>query len=169
MKNKFLFVLLFLFILSLSTAVFAQESHEEEIEEGRLIVEAKTSCDDLTDEDLEAVGEYYMELMHPGALHDAMHEMMGLEEGTQAHKDFHITLAQRMYCGEGTGGMMGNYNGMMGYGMMGMMYGSSSWSDVWNIWNFITVVFMALIFALVFWAVYLIIKREGRNNNHARK
>jgi len=133
-------------------------AHEEdEVEEGRLLVESKRSCDEATDDQLEAIGEYYMEQMHPGALHDAMHEVMGLEEGTQEHDDFHIALAKRMYCGEYTAGMMGGY-GMMGYGNYGMMsmmgygpYYSSGW---WNWWGMLNILFVAVIFALVFWGVY---------------
>jgi len=161
MKRTILIITLLL-IFSFAQGVLAEGSHEEEIEEGRLIVEAKTSCDTLSEDDLEVVGEYYMELMHPGALHDAMHEMMGLVEGTQEHKQFHISLAQRMYCGEGTNGMMGNNYGMMGYGMMSMMYGSTSWNSFWSIWNLAYIVFIAVIFAVVFWAVYLLIKKEKR-------
>ena len=159
MKKK-LFILSF-FVLLLSFPVLAHG--EEEIEQGRELVESKVSSDELSDEQLEAIGEYYMELMHPGSLHDAMHEMMGLEEGTEAHETFHISLAQRMYCGEysSTSGMMGS--GSMGYGMMGMMYGSGPWNySFWSVWNLAYIVFIALIFALIFWAVFLLVKKEAK-------
>lgn len=156
--RRILVLFVCMLVISSISFVAADGDHEEEIEEGRLIVEAKTSCDELTDEQLEAVGEYYMEQMHPGALHDAMHEMMGLEEDTEEHEQFHITLAQRMYCGEGTYGMMG-YNNGMGYGMMGMMYGFGAWDSSWSFWNFVYIVMVAFIFAIVFWAVYLLVKR----------
>ncbi|MDP3728919.1 MAG: hypothetical protein Q8R18_05730 [bacterium] len=163
MKIIIFSLLVFLLIFSFASVVVAEEGHEEEIEQGRLIVEAKTSCDELSDEQLEVVGEYYMDLMHPGALHDAMHEMMGLEEGTERHSQFHIALAERMYCGEysNTNGMMSS--GMMGYGMMSMMYGPGYFGySFWSFWNFISFVFMAFIFALVFLAVYVLIKIDGR-------
>ncbi len=105
----------------------AAESHDAELEEGKALVEAEADCTDLDDGQLEAIGEYIMEVMHPLDAHDAMHQMMGLEEGTDEHELFHIALAERMYCGSsGYGYGMGMmYGGMMGsgYGMMG------SWQD----------------------------------------
>lgn len=59
-----------------------------------------------------------MEQMHPGEMHDVMHKMMGIEEGTEAHKAFHVNIARMMYCGQGM--MM---QGMMGGRMMRMMFG----------------------------------------------
>jgi hypothetical protein len=72
--------------------------HEQEILEGKKIVEGKIGCDVLNEEQLEAVGEYLMERMHPGELHELVHKMMGLKEGTEYHSQFHINLAKRMYC-----------------------------------------------------------------------
>lgn len=100
-------------ILLLSALVSAGEHHQSAIEEGKNLVESGISCDELDDEQLEAIGEYYMEQMHPGEAHEAVHEMMGIEEGTEYHKRLHVNIAQMMYCGEG--GMMG----MMGGNMMG--------------------------------------------------
>jgi hypothetical protein len=62
----------------------------------------------LTEEQLESIGEYLMELMHPGSAHEAMHEMMGLQEGSEEHKSFHVNLAKAMYCGQkgGVSGML---------------------------------------------------------------
>ncbi len=158
MKRRIFVTLVIILLFSLAVA-----AHEEEVEEGRELVESKISCDALSEEQFVAIGEYYMELMHPDSLHDAMHEMMGLEEGTEEHKQFHITLAERMYCGEysSTTGMMGS--GAVGYGMMGMMYSSGPWGySFWSFWNLIYLVFMAVIFVLVFWAVYVLIKKEKR-------
>ena len=153
---------LVLFILFICSIIAVSAQSEEEIEEGRTIVAAKTSCEDLTDEQLEAVGEYYMEQIHPGALHDAMHEVMGIEEGTEEHKQFHITLAKRMYCGEGSYTMMG-YNNGLGYGMMSMMYAGAWRYSFWSFWNLTYMVFFAFIFALIFWGVYtLLIKKRGK-------
>ncbi len=112
--------LLILGLLVLSTLALAnsEHNHETEIEEGKKLVESGISCDKLSDEQLEAIGEYLMEQMHPGEAHEAMHEMMGMEEGTEYHKQVHVNMARMMYCGEST--MMGG--GMMGSGgMMGMM------------------------------------------------
>lgn len=82
--------------------VFAnsEHSHESEIREGEGLINSQVNCEKLNDEQLEAVGEYLMEQMHPGESHEAMHKMMGMEEGTEYHKNFHINLAKRMYCGQ---------------------------------------------------------------------
>lgn len=154
-------ILLFVLIFLINAMVLAHEG--EEIAEGEALVIAKVSCDSLSADQLEAVGEWYMEQMHPGALHDAMHEAMGLEEGTEEHKQFHITLAQRMYCGENVSfkGMMGGY-GMMWYGMMGMMYGNLGWSSLGLFWLFLLVIFLAVVFALVFWSVFKVLEKKRR-------
>ncbi|HII66348.1 TPA: hypothetical protein HA295_06280, partial [Candidatus Woesearchaeota archaeon] len=69
-----------LVILLLSiVVVLAQESHDSEIEEGKKLVESKMSCDKLSNEQLEAIGDYYMEQMHPGEAHEIMDNMMGGE------------------------------------------------------------------------------------------
>ena len=110
-----------IFLLSISL-VLANGDHQSEIEEGKKLVDSGISCDKLTDEQLESIGEYYMEQMHPGEQHEAMHKMMGMEEGTEYHEQVHVNMARMMYCGEG--GMMGDgmmNGGMMGANMMGMM------------------------------------------------
>src|SRR3989344_6872430 len=86
--------------------VSANGDHQNEMEEGKKLVESNVDCEDLTDEQLETIGEYFMEQMHPGEAHEAMHEMMGIEEGTEYHKQFHVNIAKMMYCGE-SGNMMG--------------------------------------------------------------
>src|SRR3989344_1414370 len=109
-----------IFLLSISL-VLANGDHQSEIEEGKKLVDTGISCDKLTDEQLESIGEYYMEQMHPGEQHEAMHKMMGMEEGTEYHEQVHVNMARMMYCGEsGMGSGMMN-GGMMGGNMMGMM------------------------------------------------
>jgi len=93
-----------------------------EMAEAKRLVDSNASCANLSDDQLELIGEYIMELMHPGEAHELMHKMMGLAEGTPQEKAFHISMAKSMYCGEagyGMMGMMGMGSGMMGYGMMG--------------------------------------------------
>lgn len=158
MKKSFIGI----FLLILTNVVFVAAHGQEEIEDGRELVENKIVCEELTEEQLAAIGEYYMDLMHPGALHDAMHEMMGLEEGTEEHNAFHRDLAQRMYCGDASSGMM-DFGGM-GYGMMGMMYGSGFGYSMWGWWNIFYIVLAAVIFAVVFWGVY-----KGMNRTKGRK
>jgi hypothetical protein len=95
----------------------------EGIEEAEALIKAKTSCSSLTQEQLELLGEYYMEQMHPGTAHELMHQMMGLEEGTDTEEQFHINMAERIYCGK--------YAGMMGYGYGTPMMGASMMGSSW--------------------------------------
>src|SRR5574342_579414 len=110
-----------LVILLLATFAAAHE-HEDDIAEGKQLVDSKVPCDQLSDDQLEEIGEYLMEQMHPGEAHDQMHEMMGIKEDTPEHEQFHVHIAQMMYCNKG---MMGGRMPMMRGGMMGpgMMYG----------------------------------------------
>ena len=147
--------------------VSAAESHDAELEEGKALVEAEADCATLDDEQLEAIGEYIMEVIHPGDAHDAMHVMMGIEEGTEEHELFHIALAQRMYCGSGSYGYgMGMmYGGMMsaGYGMMGWQNTDYTYTCMNGYcgsasWNIASLLYLFLLLALVVLAVLVIIK-----------
>lgn len=142
------FVLLVLLVVSVG--VFAHE-HEEEVAEGKQLVESKVSCNELTDEQLEAIGEYIMETMHPGEAHDAMHQMMGVQEGTPQHEQFHVNMARMMYCGQMYGGMM-PMMGMMGGGMMGpgMMGGYGGQMMGWSgMWGFTGILWFLIVIGLV--------------------
>ena len=63
------------------------------------IIQNKTPCSQLSDDELEAIGEYYMEQMHPGQQHVMMDNMMG-GEGSASLKQAHINMARNLYCGE---------------------------------------------------------------------
>jgi len=89
--------------------VAAVGNRQSEIEKGKGLVESKISCDQIKEDQLKAIGEYFMERMHPGDAHDAMHKRMGLEERTEDRDRLHMNMARKMYCGKG---------GMMGQGMM---------------------------------------------------
>jgi len=153
--------------LLLAPFAFAHE-HEEELAEGKRLVDAKAPCSDLSDEQLEAVGEYVMETMHPGEAHDAMHEMMGVGEGTPEHESFHINIARHMYCGRGYG-MMG---GMMGPNMMkgqsmgpGMIGGGQmmGWSGMWGIGSVLwTLILVGLVLIVWLWVIKLLRNVFGR-------
>ncbi|GEM_PF-4617655 len=134
---KLLYIIILLLLLPLAIA-------ETELEQGKLLVESKVDCSDLTEDQLEAIGEYTMEQLHPEQAHEEMHTILDLEEGTNAHKQFHVNLALTMYC---QGGGMMAYNNMMGYGMMG--YGS------WNVFSFL---YLLLLIGLVILAYLWIIK-----------
>ncbi|MBI2145027.1 hypothetical protein HYU18_01755 [Candidatus Woesearchaeota archaeon] len=173
-KAGFASFLLVVFLL-VAVAGFAH-SGETEIAEGKGIVESGVSCDNLSDEQLEAVGEYLMELMHPGDLHELMHERMGILEDAEYHERFHVNLAQSMYCGDrpmaGMMGMMGWWNDdvpkfgwgrqMMGAGgMMGAGYGGNSYGTLTSA---LYVALLVGIIGLVYFWLYRLWKggRKGR-------
>lgn len=111
-------ILIAVALLLCATLVIANGSHEQEIAEGNRLVTSKANCDTLSNEQLEAIGEYLMEQMHPGESHVLMDKMMG-GEGSESLRQMHIQIARVLYCGESGGMMSGN---MMGSGgMMGMM------------------------------------------------
>ena len=152
-KTKFL---LFIFVLLiLSSSVFANENFSD----AKNLVDSKISCDELSSDQLELIGDYYMEQMHPGETHELMDDMMG-GEGSESLKQTHIRMAKSLYCGENNGMMGSNMmNGegtnMMGYsngyGMMGSGYFG------WTLWSLIYVAITAFVFGLIFWWTYKII------------
>ncbi len=117
-------------------AVSAHSDHPEHgsLEQAEAIINAKLPCEDLSEEQLEMLGDYYMEQLHPGEAHEVMDEMMG-GEGSAALRQVHINMARAFYCGESSamspammnmmmgrtqGGLPGSSGGMMGSsGMMG--------------------------------------------------
>ncbi len=171
MKIRNILSMVTICILLISPFVLANGDHENEIEEGRTLIESKVSCDTLTDEQLELIGEYYMEQMHPGEEHESMDKMMG-GEGSESLRSMHIQMGKSMYCGEGMmhGGMMMMGRGMMDYeGMMSNKdysyknYGG--WTNMMgrNMWPFSVFgtgfgfIFMILFWGLVIWLIVWII------------
>jgi uncharacterized membrane protein len=165
----------FLFAVLLASLAFATMGSEE-LNEAKQLVDSNVSCDKLSDEQLEMIGEYYMEQMHPGERHEVVDRMMG-GEGSESLKRAHIQMALVLYCGETDtpvtyGGMMGMmpfmyrsgfgggtigypYGGMMGYDMMG--YGAWSWINL-LLW---ILVFIALILVIIW--LYRNVTGAGRS------
>ena len=146
MKKTILILVIFLLGIA---AVLAQESHDNEIEEGKKLVESKTSCDKLSNEQLEAIGDYYMEQMHPGESHELMDNMMG-GEGSESLKQVHINMAKQLYCNE---------NVYAGYGMMGSrgmmnMMGSYPTGYDYGYWNIFWILFFAAVIFLIVWIIH---------------
>ena len=166
--KKVLFIMAIILLLNLG---LVSAINQQEINTAKSLIDSKTSCKSLSDSQLEIMGEYYMEQMHPGESHELMHQMMGLKEGSEDEEQFHINMAKAIYCGEenvfGSGGMMsGGMMGMMmggnmGYGMMGnnpFGYGYGYWS----FWNIVWSLLWIGLIILVIWLIYkFIIKREG--------
>lgn len=148
--------------------VFANGEHQNEVEEGKKLVESEISCDKFNDEQLEAIGEYLMEQMHPGEAHEMMDQMMG-GEGSESLKQMHIQMAKGIYCDEEGDMMMGSgmmnsrnmMNMMMGNNMMGgnMMNGQLSQANMmqergknwryFSYWNFINVFYAILLIGAI--------------------
>lgn len=146
----------------------------EEFAEAKKIIDAKTPCSSLNENQLEIIGDYLMEQIHPGQAHELMDRMMG-GEGSESLRLMHIAMAKRLYCkdidssinygmmgygmmgsgfGKGTnyGGMMNMMGGNLGYGMMGnwgygMMGGSSGY---WGFLNFLSLVLVIGLIILVY-------------------
>ncbi len=164
-------VSILLLILSLVTA-----SEPEEIAAGKQLVESKVSCASLTNDQFVAIGEYYMEQLHPGNAHELMDQMHGGEGSTQLEQ-VHQFMAKKFYCNENTsfgmGMMMGYSSGMMdGAGMMnhhntkiaggktmmgfgnsgyGMMGSTTGW------WSIYAVLYTVLLVGLVLLVILAII------------
>ena len=139
MRPALLFLFLFL-------AAFAHGNETFEVAES--IINAELPCSQLTDSQLEDLGDYYMEQMHPGESHELMDEMMG-GEGSESLKDMHISMAKRLYCGETS--TMGS--GMMGYGMMGgssMMGGYTSTPITYYLYVALLAGLVILVFKQIF-------------------
>ena len=144
-------------VLVLVSSVFAHS--EDELNAAKQIIDSKVPCDQLSDEELEVVGEYIMEQMHPEETYEQMHEFMGLEEGTDEEEEFHINMAKAMYCGSGStmmmnmmgGGMMGSNYGMMGSNYGGnMMYNFAPFLWLWYVLLFLILIgLVVLIWVLV--------------------
>ena len=143
-----------------------------EFAEAKKLIDAKTPCSKLTENQLEIIGDYLMEQMHPGEAHELMDRMMG-GEGSESLRLMHIAMAKRIYCNDASGmvsyGMMGydmmgagkgiSYGGMrnmmgynFGYGMMGSGYGLGYWGFV----NFLYLVLaIGLIILVYLWIIKL--------------
>jgi len=111
--------ILIILITTISTA------HERDFTEAKSLIGNKTICSNLTDEQLESIGDYYMEQMHPGELHEVMDERMG-GEGSEQLKQVHIAIGKSFYCGEEKAISQMNMNIMLGRTsfMNRMMFGN---------------------------------------------
>ena len=98
MMKKILFIICMILLSSIVSA------HQHNLSETKQIIDSGISCDKLSDEQLEAIGDYYMEQMHPGEAHDIMDKMMG-GEGSESLRQTHITMAKSIYCNEASGMM----------------------------------------------------------------
>ncbi len=176
MKIFFTLIILTLFLFNLGS-VYAHG--EETFAQANEIIEQKISCDVLTDNQLEVLGEYYMEQMHPGEAHELMDKMMGGND-SESLREMHINMAKMLYCNEDVNGMMSS-GGMMGMMSMmnsemmgGNMMGSGGMmgrlGSGFSYWNFISVLYIILLIGLIILIILLIIKLlKSIDNKKGRK
>lgn len=163
--------------------VSANEGHESKIEEGKILAESNISCNELSDEQLEEIGDYYMEQMHPGEAHEYMDRMMG-GEGSESLKQVHINMAKSIYCKEsssmmgmmsgmmGSGGMMGN--NMMTRGMMGNYYyenpkNNKVYQNRFFVFQIIFYIIATLLIILLILVIILLINKSRDNAKQKRR
>src|SRR3989338_4146845 len=153
-------------IIMVTLAAFLALGQEEDVfAQVEDMIQNKIPCAELNDTQLEIIGDYYMEQMHPGAWHEWMDQRLG-GEGSAQLQQVHLALAQSFYCGErqllsvdmmntmmGRTGMMGGMMTMMGYnyGMMG--------SFGYGYWGLLGILYVLLVLGLIvlvyLWALKL--------------
>ena len=165
MKGKY--VVYFVLMLLMVNVSNADEGHPEfsEIEQGEALVNAEIPCEDLSETQLEQIGDYVMEQMHPGEAHKIMDEKLG-GHGSESLKLAHINMAKMHYCRQFQGmGMMGNNFQQNTGGMMNMMWGTGygtmggGWlwmSFFWFFW----IAIAAFVFGVIFWWTKKLMKKK---------
>ena len=116
MKKQVIKQIIVLTIACLLLAPFTFAVTSEELSDAKKLIDAKTNCNQLSDDQLEIIGEYEMEQMAPKEEHERMHRMMGIKDGTEEEKQVHISLAKMQYCNKKGSGKTGS--SMMNGGMM---------------------------------------------------
>jgi|SRR3989344_1875731 len=183
-KMKKITLTIFAFGILLLIA-FLVSAHEQSFAETKQLINSNISCNNFTDAQFEAIGDYYMEQMHPGEAHELMDNMMG-GEGSESLRQVHINMAKGIYCGEssgmmqmmmggnmmGSGGIMGGSGGMMGgQNIQGsMMQGiNGSYYSGYNVFSWLFIILVIIILVLLI--VWLIkqIKSSGRGIGRRKK
>ncbi|MBS3168544.1 hypothetical protein J4216_05430 [Candidatus Woesearchaeota archaeon] len=170
-KRNIILIFFALGILLNSLMVYAHG--EETFAQAEELIKQRIDCNNLTTDQLEIIGEYYMEQMHPGELHEIMDRMMG-GEGSESLKQAHINMGNSFYCGEhqflssNMMNIMMSRNNQFRGGMMNMMgYGTSYglYSGAWMIlWWIIGTALIAFIFGIIFWWTYNLIVKNNRRS-----
>ena len=152
MRKMFTILIFSMLLLSVSLV----SAHEHDFAETKQLIDSGIGCDKLTDEQLESIGDYYMEQMHPGEAHEMMDRMMG-GEGSESLRQVHINMAKRLYCNENV--YIGY--GMMGGGMMNMMMGNyPAYYGYNNFWNILWLIFLIGVIVLIIWLIYKFTKKR---------
>jgi hypothetical protein len=158
MKHKI--IAIFIFGILLIGMVSAHS--EEDFSQAEAIIEQNIPCDQLSNQQLELIGDYYMERMHPGEAHEYMDQMMGGGD-SESLEAMHINMALRIYCGEtGYQNYQSYKQGYGSYGMRGMMYsGLTSQSRVYSWLN----IFLIIVIAAIIVAIAILTTKKKHKKN----
>ncbi len=153
---KKIFMLFVLLLLLNSFTVFA-----DDFDEAKNLINLKVSCNNLSNDELEIIGDYYMEQVHSGEAHELM-EKMGGGEGSSQVRQLHINMAKSIYCNKKinivNGGMMSIVGGS------NMMNGDTMFGGVSFLWILYIIFFIGMIIL-----VYLAIIKLWQSLNKKKK
>jgi hypothetical protein len=108
-----LFALVLTMAVIASMPITAAQTGHSDFSDVQSLIDNPVDCSQLSESQLERLGEYFMELRHPGEAHEIMDDMMG-GEGSESLKQAHIRMGEAFYCNSA-----GMVTSMMGGGMMG--------------------------------------------------
>ena len=151
MNTKILAVFagILIMVISALSVVAHEDDNLSEAAHGKELIDSGIACDKLSADQLELMGEYYMDQMHPGNEHELMNDIMKAKLGESGEEQMHVNMAKAIYCKDKSAadtimssGIMGN-SGMKNSAMMGssgnMMgggyFGSGMSSNWWVITN----------------------------------
>ena len=167
--KKILFIMIVVLLLNLS---LANAITQQEINEAKSLIDSKADCKNLSNSQLEIIGEYYMEQTMPGISHERAHEMMGIKEGSEAEEQFHINMAKRIYCGENVGGGMMGGGMMAGSGMIGNNYqapqNNNSYQNNFSIFQIFFYIMLTLVVVILILVIILLINKSKNNTRQRR-
>jgi hypothetical protein len=174
--KKIIILFIGLMIVMGNVLVGASGGHEETFDATEEIIMDKIPCERLTLDQLEDLGDYYMEQMHPGELHEVMDERMG-GEGSASLRQVHINMGKAFYCGEhgvmsrGMMNMMMNRDGLMaGQGMMGSSSLGNNMMDSYRVnYGYFWIFWILIIVVLILLIVWLIKQLQKPVRRHRRR
>ncbi len=167
MKKIIIFIIITLSfpLLALADSEVSLEETLGEIKKSQNIERLEDiDCAKVTDSQFEALGDAYMEVMHPGEQHELMDRMMG-GEGSESLSAMHTLMGKNyLNCDNRTAGTYGGMMGMMSGGMMSGMMGS--WSNPSTLTNnsnnpmmnfgFTPFGWFGWIFMILFWGLIIL-------------
>lgn len=169
-KIIFILTLILIFGIIKNLSVFAHGIEEEA--KGKVIwekLEAKElNCENLSNDDFEALGEYFMGQM-TGTSHEAMNKMMEQMMGKKGEEEMHIVMGKRMSgCEPDTQmpqnmmnmmPMMGNWSNPIGFSNPMMNFGWWNWFS----WIFMILFWILVIVGIVALIIWLINQIRGEH------